>query len=906
MNLTLRIEALRCEYLADPLGIDVIEPRLSWTLASDQRGVKQVAYQVLVASSAATLAADQGDLWDSGRVPSDETAHVLYAGAPLASRQRAFWKVRVWDTADERSSWSEPAQWEMGLLDPEAWQATWITPAIEEDTTKAEPSPMLRKAFTLDGEITRARLYATAHGTYEVNLNGRHVGESYFTPGWTSYQTRLQYQVYDVTEFVQAGDNAIGAMLGDGWYRGYYFIQYERNFYGDRLALLLQLEVEYADGRVERLTSDESWRAATGPIRYADHYMGEFYDARLARDGWTSAGYDDSDWSGVLIESDAEHLLVAECSPRVRKIEEIRPVEILTTPEGTTVVDFGQNMVGFVRLRVEGPAGATVVLRHTEVLDKAGNFYVDHLRSAEQKVTYVLKGKGPEEYEPHFSFQGFRYVEVIGYPGDLTLDSLTGVVLHSAMEPTGTFTCSNPLINQLQHNIVWGQKGNFLDVPTDCPQRDERLGWTGDAQVFIGTASFNMDVAAFFTKWLKDVVAEQSEAGAYPFYAPYITKDPVIGAAAWGDAGIICPWTLYLNYGDTRILTDHYESMAGWIRYMQGVAGEGLIWRDGFQFGDWLATDRPDLGTPFGLTDKDLIGTAFFAYSAQLMAKIAAVLGKTDDTRIYEDLAERVARAFCAEFVTPNGRVGANTQTAYVLALMFDLLPEVLREPAVRRLVADVEARDMHLATGFVGTAYIAHVLSRFGHLDTAYDLLLQDTCPSWLYAVTQGATTIWERWDGQRPDGTFQTPDMNSFNHYAYGAIGEWLYKVVAGLQIDPQRPAYKHTLIHPQPGGGLTSARAAYKSIHGEIVSDWQLEEPRMQLNVTIPANTTATVVLPAKTHERVTESGRLLGEAEGVVSWAVDEDELRVEIGSGRYVFSVALDTVGIELKASTPEG
>ena len=633
MNQTLRIEALRCEYLADPLGIDVTKPRLSWTLASDQRGVKQSAYQILVASSAAALAADQGDLWDSGRVSSDETAHVVYAGAPLASRQRAFWKVRVWDTAGEPSAWSEPARWEMGLLDPEEWQATWITPAIEEDTTKAEPSPMLRKAFTLDGEITRARLYATAHGTYEVNLNGRRVGESYFTPGWTSYQTRLQYQVYDVTEHVHAGDNAIGAMLGDGWYRGYYFIQYERNFYGDRLALLLQLEVEYADGRVERLTSDESWRAATGPIRYADHYMGEFYDARLARDGWTSAGYDDSDWSGVLTERDVDHLLVAECSPRVRKIEEIRPVEILTTPEGTAVVDFGQNMVGFVRLQVEGPAGATVVLRHTEVLDKDGRFYVDHLRSAEQKVTYVLKGDGPEEYEPHFSFQGFRYVEVIGYPGDLTLDSLTGVVLHSAMEPTGTFTCSNPLINQLQHNIVWGQKGNFLDVPTDCPQRDERLGWTGDAQVFIGTASFNMDVAAFFTKWLKDVVAEQSEAGAYPFYAPYITKDPVIGAAAWGDAGIICPWTLYLHYGDTRILTDHYESMAGWIRYMQGVAGEGLIWRDGFQFGDWLATDRPDLGTPFGLTDKDLIGTAFFAYSAQLMAKIAAVLGKKRGTR---------------------------------------------------------------------------------------------------------------------------------------------------------------------------------------------------------------------------------------------------------------------------------
>ena len=673
MNQTLRIEALRCEYLADPLGIDVTKPRLSWTLASDQRGVKQTAYQILVASSAAALAADQGDLWDSGRVPSDETAHVAYAGAPLASRQRAFWKVRVWDTAGEPSAWSEPARWEMGLLEPEDWQATWITPAIEEDTTKAEPSPMLRKAFTLDGEITRARLYATAHGTYEVNLNGRRVGESYFTPGWTSYQTRLQYQVYDVTEHVHAGDNAIGAMLGDGWYRGYYFIQYERNFYGDHLALLLQLEVEYADGRVERLTSDESWRAATGPIRYADHYMGEFYDARLARDGWTSAGYDDSDWSGVLTEGDVDHLLVAECSPRVRKIEEIRPVEILTTPEGTAVVDFGQNMVGFVRLQVEGPAGASVILRHTEVLDKDGRFYVDHLRSAEQKVTYVLKGDGPEEYEPHFSFQGFRYVEVSGYPGDLTLDSLTGVVLHSAMEPTGSFTCSNPLINQLQHNIVWGQKGNFLDVPTDCPQRDERLGWTGDAQVFIGTASFNMDVAAFFTKWLKDVVAEQSEAGAYPFYAPYITKDPVIGAAAWGDAGIICPWTLYLHYGDTRILTDHYESMAGWIRYMQGVAGEGLIWRDGFQFGDWLATDRPDLGTPFGLTDKDLIGTAFFAYSAQLMAKIAAVLGKSEDAQAYDDLAVRVRQAFCAEFVTPQGRVGANTQTAYVLALMFDL-----------------------------------------------------------------------------------------------------------------------------------------------------------------------------------------------------------------------------------------
>ena len=874
---------LRTEYKTNPIGIDTRQPRLSSQLVSSERGVVQTAYQIQVAS-------DDGFksiVWDSGRVPEDRSVHVPYAGPALASGKRYFWRVRVWDGAARASEWSRPAFWEMGLLSPQDWTAKWITPDWEEDTTKSQPSPMLCGAFRINKPVRAARAYATSLGLYELYLNGARVGDELFTPGWTSYRKRLQYQTYDITGLLRQGDNVVGVILGDGWYRGYLGWRDRRNTYGDRLAALVQLEITFTDGTTQRVVTDESWRASTGPILASDIYMGETYDARLEKPGWSAPGYDASGWRGVRALDRSKKILVAPEGPPVRRIEEIRPVKILRTPAGETVVDMGQNMVGWVRLRAKGPAGSTVTLRHAEVLDKEGNFYTANLRSAKQTVRYTLRGDGEEVYEPRFTFQGFRYVAVEGFPGELTLESLTGVVIHSDMRLTGRFETSNPLLNQLQRNIVWGQKGNFLDVPTDCPQRDERMGWTGDAQVFSRTAAFNMDVASFFTKWLADLAADQNPDGK----VPHVVPDVLGGAAsaAWADAATIVPWTMYTVYGDVRLLERQYPSMKAWVEYMRRAAGSSYLWNTGQHFGDWLAfaTTRSDY--PGATTGKDLIATAFFAHSTELLARTAAVVGRQEDARFYEMLADRVKQAFVREFVTANGRIGENTQTAYTLALQFELIPESLRLEAVRRLVADIDLHG-HLTTGFVGASYLTHVLTRYGRLDVAYRLLNREAYPSWLYPVKQGATTIWERWDGIRPDGTFQDPGMNSFNHYAYGAIGDWMYRVIGGLDTSMDGPGYKHILIQPRPGGGLTSARASLETMYGTAASAWRFNDGRFELDALIPPNTRATIRIPAAALERVTESGRPLKEAPGLRNPRQEGADVVVEAGSGDYRFVV----------------
>ena len=863
-SVSVSVSGLRCEYKTNPVGIDVLQPRLSWRLQSSERGVVQKAYRIQAADSPEGLDSGEGLLWDTERVESDQSIQVDYEGPPVASTKRYFWRVRVWEGNEQASDWSAPASWEMGLLRPGDWTAKWITPDINEDKSRPQPSPMLRKEFQIKGKVRSARLYVTGLGLYEAHLNGERVGDQLLTPGWTSYKTRLQYQTYDVTSQISAGENAIGVLLGDGWYRGYIGWADRRNAYGDTLALLLQLRVTYEDGRVETIGSDESWKTATGPVRTDDIYMGETYDARLEKPGWTKAGYDDSGWSGVRTLDRSKEILITPAGPPVRSIEEIEPVKIIRTPEGDTVFDMGQNMVGWVRLKVSGPEGTTVTLRHAEVLDKEGNFYTANLRSAKQTNRYTLKGGAEEVYEPRFTFQGFRYVAVDGYPGEPTLDSLTGVVIHSDMAPTGELTTSKPLLNQLQHNIVWGQKGNFVDVPTDCPQRDERLGWTGDAQVFARTASFNMDVASFFTKWLGDLAADQNPDGQVPHVIPDVLN--AAGSAAWGDASTIIPWTMYLAYGDTRILERQYESMKAWVEYMRRTAGEERLWNTGFHFGDWLAfaTTRSDY--PGATTGKDLIATAFFAHSSRLLQKTAEVLGKTEDARFYETLANEVKEAWQREFVTRTGRVGENTQTAYALALQFDLLPEHLRLEAARRLAADVASHDTHLTTGFVGASYLCRALSDHGQIDTAFKLLNQETYPSWLYPVKQGATTIWERWDGQKPDGTFQDVGMNSFNHYAYGAIGDWMYRVVAGIDTAPDGPGYKHVLIQPHPGGGLTNVAAALNTMYGKVRSAWTLDGQRMSLDVSVPPNARGTVRLPGATLEDVREGRQRRRESRG----------------------------------------
>jgi len=880
---------LRCEYKVDPIGIDARRPRLSWELRADGRGVMQSAYQIRVAESEAGLTADP--LWDTGRVDSDRSIQVAYGGPALVSGRRYYWQVRVWDGDGSASEWSAPAFWETGLLEPSDWQASWITPAWDEDLTTPQPVPMLRGTFTVDGEVAAARAFVTSLGLYQANLNGRRVGDQVFTPGWTSYDTRLQYQTYDVADLLQPGENAIGAMLADGWYRGNTTWDRRRNVYGEHLALLLQLRITYADGREQVVGSNGTWKAATGPIRMADNYNGETYDARLERPGWSTVGFDDSAWTAVRVLDHSKDILIAPAGPPVRRIQEITPIAILHTPAGETVFDMGQNMVGWVRLKVRGPAGTTVTLRHAEVLDRDGNLYTANLRKAEQTVRYTLKGGGEEIYEPRFTFMGFRYVAVDGLPGTPTLENLTGVVVHSDMTPTGTFESSSPLIDRLQHNIVWGQKGNFLDVPTDCPQRDERLGWTGDAQVFSWTAAFNMDVAGFFTKWLGDLAADQKANGSIPFVIPDVTsrgRETGGGATGWADAGVVIPWMLYVIYGDTRILETQYESMQKWIGYMQARAGDDLIWAGDPHFGDWLAYSTNQSDYPGATTDKDLIATAYFAYSTSLLQRIASVLGRTDDAARYADLAERIKQAFRKEFITANGRVASNTQTAYALALSFGLMPAGQEAQAARRLAADVRAFRNHLTTGFLGTPLLSRTLSDHGYLDVAYALLNQDTYPSWLYPVKMGATTIWERWDGIKPDGSFQDPGMNSFNHYAYGAIGDWLYGVVAGLDADPEEPGYKHLRIQPQPGGGLTHARATLETMYGQAASGWEFVDGQFRLDVTVPPNTHATLTLPHAALAQVTESGRPVAAAEGVTRAVQEGESVIVEVGSGRYRF------------------
>jgi alpha-L-rhamnosidase len=888
----LKLAGLRVEHLENPVAIDARKPRLSWLILAAGRGVTQSAYQIRVGPTLLALRTGRYLVWDSGRVASDESIERTYDGPPLLSGRRYHWQVRIWDGGGRPSDWSEPAVWEMGLLEAADWKASWIEPGLEEEAKKSGPVTMLRREFKLKGVIASARAYVTSHGLYEMQLNGQRVGDQLFTPGWTSYNKRLQYQTYDVTALIKSGDNAVAVQVGNGWYRGFLAWQDRRNIYGDRLALLCQIKVTYKDGREETIGTDQGWKASTGPILMSEIYHGETYDARLEKTGWASPGYADAQWSAVKVVEGRKDNLVAPAGPPVRRIEELKPAKILKTPAGETVVDLGQNMVGWVRLKVQGPAGTTVTLRHAEVLDRQGNFYTENLRAAKATLQYTLKGGGPETFEPHFTFFGFRYVAVAGYPGEVTPESLTGVVIHSDMARTSEFETSKPLVNQLQHNIIWGQKGNFLDVPTDCPQRDERLGWTGDAQAFSPTAAFNMDVAGFFTKWLKDVAADQFESGSIPHVIPNVLPDfeggQPGGAAGWADSAVIIPWNMYLSFGDKRILETQYDSMAKWVNYEKTRAGDDYIWDGDFHFGDWLAFASNASDYPGATTGKDMIATAFFAHSTDLLQRTALVLGKKDDAARYGEQLGRIKSAFRREFVTETGRVGEDTQTAYVLALQFDLLPEDLRPVAAKRLAEEVRKRK-HLTTGFLGTPYLCHVLTRWGYLDEAYMLLNREEYPSWLYPVKQGATTIWERWDGQKPDGSFQNPGMNSFNHYAYGAIGEWMYRVMAGIQLDEAVPGYKHILIQPRPGGGFTSVKASHQTPYGKVSAAWTLNETAFELAVEVPANTRATVRLPGAQLASVTEGGKALAVGSGVAAQKQEGSVVALEVGSGQYRFA-----------------
>lgn len=734
-------------------------------------------------------------------------------------------------------------------------QALWISSSLVGSPRTNTPAPYMRKTFRLGQAVKSARLTVTALGFYEVELNGQRVGDEILAPGWTDYDKRVMARTHDVTALLHSGENAFGAILGDGWYCG--FVAWRnRQVYGDRPKFLAELVVTLADGSTVTVSTDASWKTATGPIAESDMLMGETYDARRELGAWSQPGYDDSAWLPVLTEAINPAVEIAErLGPPVRRIGEITPKSMSLKNDwnqARRIFDMGQNFAGRVRIAVKAARGTLVRLRFSEILEPNGDPYIENLRGARATDYYVCKGEGQEVWEPRFTFHGFRYVEVHGLKDSDEIE-VTGVVLHSDIKPTGSFRCSNELLNQLQHNIVWGQKSNFIEVPTDCPQRDERLGWTGDAQVFVRTAAFNMDVRGFFHKWVRDIRDAQYPSGAVPSVVPekgFTGEDD--GGPAWSDATIICPWTIYLCYGDKQILTDHYTSMQRYLDYLGREKCKGLIrchwevdkWGG---YGDWLALDGS--GKVDGGTSKDLIGTAFYAHDAGLLAQIAAVLGHQDDAVKYRKLRAEIIEVFQRRYLTPDGLIASGTQTAAVLALHFNLVENAeQRKLLANELARDVEKRGFHLATGFVGTPYLLEVLEENGYLDVAYKLLEQETFPSWLFPVKNGATTIWERWDGWTPEKGPQDKGMNSYNHYAYGAVGAWMYRSVAGLELDPAQPGYAHIIFRPRPGGTITWAEASLETAHGVVSIRWEKSGADLKLDLTVPAGTHATLLPPA----------------------------------------------------------
>ena len=848
---------LRCEHLENPLGIDELKPRLSWQIKDERKGAVQTAYQI-VAASTSFLLENKPDLWDSGKVKTDKCLDILYGGKALTSRKEVLWRVRVWDNKGEASLWSDTASFEMGLLKKSDWKAKWIG-RLMPVALKSNPCQYLRREIALTGEVAKARVYVTSRGLFELHLNGERVGNDYFTPGWTDFNKRIHYLVYDVTKGLLNGENVIGAILGDGWYAGFLtWSRLKHFYYGNRLSLLLQLEVEYTDGRRELFCSDKNWKSSTGPILKSDIYNGETYDARKELKNWDSVTGKTASWKKVTVFAPAKAALAAKCHGPVRKQGEL-PSLVRTEPKkGVYVFDLGQNMVGWGRFMFNEKKGTEITLRYAEMLNADGTMYTDNLRTAKSTDKYICKGKGTEVYETRFTFHGFRYIEVTGVRNKPAKNEVTGIVIHSEIPKTGTFSCSNKMVNRLQKNIEWGQKGNFFEAPTDCPQRDERLGWTGDAQIFIRTAAFNRDVASFFTKWCTDLADSQYKNGAFPHVAPDVLSDGAQtggGSAAWADAGVVCPWTVYLCYGDTRILERQYESMKGWIEWMKGKSTNNVI-NPAFCFGDWLGLDVINGRFGKALTPHEVIATAYYAYSTTLFARSAKILGKKADAKKYAKLAKNIKAAFNKEFVSPKGRVAGETQTGYLLALGFDLLPEGKQAYALSRLITELEKRKWHLSTGFVGTPLLAPVLSKFGRTDIAYKLLLQKTYPSWLYSILQGATTMWERWNSYTKEEGFGDVNMNSFNHYAYGAIGEWMYNTAAGIEIDPCKPGYKHIIIKPEPQTKSAETEERIRWVkcelltrYGKVSSEWKIKNGKFYSSIVIPANTTAAVILPGQ---------------------------------------------------------
>ncbi|MCO8121290.1 glycoside hydrolase family 78 protein [Stieleria sp. TO1_6] len=951
---------LRCEYLDDPIGIDITTPRLSWRVESAARGEHQSAYRILVASSADKLNKDQADLWDSGKIESDQTLFVQYAGKPLRSRQQCFWKVQVWNGSDDSSVpsqpvSSQPAHWSMALLNESDWTADYISYRdsapihTDVETLYLPAARQYRKQFAAPKQIQRATVYATALGIYELHINGRRVGDARFTPGWTDYRQRAYYNTYDVTDLMQTGDNAIGAWVADGWYSGYVGFglltgmgteKTGRAIYGKTPSLMTQLEIEYTDGSRQVVGTDATWKVTgNGPIQEADLLMGEAYDARREMPGWATVDFDDRNWQSAILATDngnptatfyqrrnpekpgqgvrnlgAETKLgfqrpKLEAFPGVpvRVTEQIPAKKVTQRREGTFMFDLGQNFAGSIRLRVNGPAGQRIQIRYGEMLHPDGSLMTENLRKARATDFYTCKGDPDgETYEPRFTFHGFQFVELANCPGDPGLDAVTGLVLHSDTPMTSTFECSDAMVNQLFKNVVWTQRANFLDLPTDCPQRDERMGWTGDAQAYVATAAYNADIGAFYTKWLRELMESQRPSGAFPGYAPFPFQHGWDFGTAWADAGVICPWTIWQFYGDTQVIEDCWQPMTRFMDWRKRTSVNDLGVTHGNAWGDWLAQGAD--------TPLDYVDTIYFAISAKMMSEMADATGRGAEAAAYRSQFEKTKAAFQAKYLRDDGSVNINTQTAQALALFADLIPADKRESTGRHLAKMLNENGNHMATGFLGTRPLLPVLSASGQNDLAAFLLQSREFPSWGYEIANGATTIWERWDSYTKEDAFgrHNAAMNSFSHYAFGAVCEWMFATLAGIQSDG--PGFKKILICPNPPAPGSNAmqpaidwvNASYESIHGTIRSDWKIDDGVFHLNVSIPANTTAKVCLPTTDATSITESGKSI-EGNPHVSLLHHEDKLAVlAVESGSYAFSATsgIPTSAVAFKTSPP--
>ena len=854
-----RAVGLVCEFLPNPLGIETRTPRLSWKIEDARLDARQTAFRLVAASSAENLAAGDHDLWDTGRVESSETLDVEYAGRPLGPRDSVFWRVMVWDKDGAPSPWSETAFFEIGPFGEGEIGAQWIG-VRKPRTREGLPVPMFRKEFRLAAAPVKARLYASAFGLVSMTVNGKPASEDLFAPGWTDYRKHVELVAWDVTALLREGDNALGAFLGEGWYAGNLVIGH-RNQFGSTPAFLAQLEVELADGSRMVVATDASWKSTeNGPVRSSDFYQGETYDARLETPGWDEPGFDAKGWKKAVVVQDVPRAaLCARTNAAIRRQAVLRPVRRTEPEPGRYVFDLGQNMVGVPRLALRGRPGGAITVRYAEMLNPDGTLYTANYRTARSTDTYVCRGLGVETYEPLFTFHGFRYVELSGdFAEPPECGDVEGVVIHTDMAKTGSFECSDPLANRLFSNLNWGQIGNYLDVPTDCPQRDERLGWTGDAQVFVRTAAFNRDVAAFFTKWTRDLEDGQFANGAFPDVAPNVLGDAAGGRCGWGDAGVICPWTMYLVYGDEGILRARYDSMARWIGFWKSRLSErGVVdYKGPWHYGDWLAVDCPvdENGNPIcgaAPTPPDLIATAYYARCAGIMAEVAKILGKRADARAFAALRRKAVAAYRREYVTAGGRVAGDTQTGYLITLGFGLVDDpALVARMMDRLVFLIESRKNSLTTGFLGTPLLCPVLTRFGRADVAYRLFRRREYPSWYFQILDGdATTMWERWNSYSSKHGFGDVNMNSFNHYAYGAIGEWMYETVGG--ISPAEPGFRTIRFAPVPGDGVTWARASIETRRGKASIDWKLVGGKgaMNVKIVVPPGARAILDLPGR---------------------------------------------------------